>query len=610
MDTLGEPQAEAAEAPETQAEAAEAPETQTEAAEALETQTEATETQAEAAEAAEAPESRHVVRAHNSAHAMPLINPALRVVNTLPLLSVYGGGAKLVQGEVVAAPAPVGAEQIMSAPLPPHWNAAQDPQTGRTYYQNHMTEETQWDPPVEVTETNEPGGENLPDAGRFSATYISATPPAPVQNIQQVAVHVGTATSVAPPQAPGQTMVQAIVPAGKVGGETMQVHTTRGLMQVVIPQGLQAGQYFQFSLPDERGKNGSSATYHGVPAGQLPAQLSMTNPMNRTNSILGANAEVHPLVEKLEAGLKIYSQSFWDDAWLTFKNSHIVLSCITVHPAHHFTANERSGVLVTSLFVAFGLSAILDAARSAGGGKQDSIANSIAVAIASFLLQYAYDYFAEVSVKCSCVQRSKTCIKNTFECIGKFAFCYLSFIAVAFFVSGIAILIEVGGNAVVALATFGATRLFNFIFSSSVSHMVFFWYGRRSQMKPSADVLATDEGRKKWTTKSSLCKLTPQAPCDMWDRHIGSSLEFHDLPLHAPDYDWDVKIKMCCCACSPIYEHKAKNPEQPLQVRPLAHLRMMALHYVIFIVPFLHRRDGARSSSLSQHLRLLSSIVE
>lgn len=440
----------------------------------------------------------------------------------------------------------------MSAPLPPHWNAAQDPQTGRTYYQNHVTKETQWDPPLEVTETTAPGGENLPHSDDIgTATYISTAPPAPVQ-----------------------TMMQVAVPAGKVGGEKMQVQTSRGLMQVAIPQGLQAGQSFQFNLPDERGKNGSSATDPGVPAGQLPAQMSMTKPMNHTNSILGANAEMHPLVEKLEAGLKIYSQSFWDDAWLTFKNSHIVVSCFTVHPAHHFTASERCGVLLTSLFVAFGLSAILDGSNLQGDGKPNSIASSIGLAMTSFVLQYAYDYFAEFSVKCSCVQRRQKCIKNTFECIGKFAFWYLAFIAVTFFIGGIFILMEGDGSALVAIATFGATRLGNFIFFSSASHMVFFWYGRRSQMKPSADVLATEEGRKKWTTKSSLCKLTPEAPCEMWDRHIGSALEFHDLPLHAPDYDWDVKINLCWYSSGPLYEHKAKNPERP-QVRPLAYFWMM-----------------------------------
>ena len=31
--------------------------------------------------------------------------------------------------------------------LPPGWQAVQDPQTGRTYYQNTVTQTTQWEPP-------------------------------------------------------------------------------------------------------------------------------------------------------------------------------------------------------------------------------------------------------------------------------------------------------------------------------------------------------------------------------------------------------------------------------------------------------------------------------
>ena len=32
-----------------------------------------------------------------------------------------------------------------------HWEAARDPQTGRTYYQNHVTKETQWHPSATTT---------------------------------------------------------------------------------------------------------------------------------------------------------------------------------------------------------------------------------------------------------------------------------------------------------------------------------------------------------------------------------------------------------------------------------------------------------------------------
>ena len=42
---------------------------------------------------------------------------------------------------------------------------------------------------------------------------------------------------------------------------------------------------------------------------------------------LNTKATVHPIVERLTAGLAVYSQSFVDDFWLVYKNTHIVVSC-------------------------------------------------------------------------------------------------------------------------------------------------------------------------------------------------------------------------------------------------------------------------------------------
>ena len=263
------------------------------------------------------------------------------------------------------------------------------------------------------------------------------------------------------------------------------------------------------------------------------------------------NAAVHPLVDRLQAGLTIYSQSFWGDAWLTFKNSHVVVSCFTVHPEHYFDARERCGVLVTSLFVAFGLSALLESLGDGGGGGNNSIVSTVSLGACSMALQYAYDYFAKESVSCSCVQRSQHCVKSAFECIGKFAFLYLAGISLLLFVLGLVTLTSDGGSVEVALLTFGITRMANFIFFSSLSHLVIFWYDRKNQMKPPADVLAAEEGKKKWTTPSRLTVclshtglLSKQPPCHMWNSYIGETLSFDDLPLHAPDYPWCVKISL------------------------------------------------------------------
>ena len=86
-------------------------------------------------------------------------------------------------------------------------------------------------------------------------------------------------------------------------------------------------------------------------------------------------------------------------------------------------------------------------------------------------------------------------------------------------------------------------------------------------MKPPADVLAAEEGKKKWTTPSRLTVclshtglLSKQPPCHMWNSYIGETLSFDDLPLHAPDYPWCVKISLICCSRT-IYEHRPKNSE-------------------------------------------------
>jgi len=64
------------------------------------------------------------------------------------------GGATSGQGGGVAGwsapPPPTGpprADEARAGALPPGWEATLDPQTGRTYYRNHNTQETQWDHP-------------------------------------------------------------------------------------------------------------------------------------------------------------------------------------------------------------------------------------------------------------------------------------------------------------------------------------------------------------------------------------------------------------------------------------------------------------------------------
>ena len=68
----------------------------------------------------------------------------------------------------------------------------------------------------------------------------------------------------------------------------------------------------------------------------------MGNASNKVAALQEKNV-VHPLVERLVAGLAIYSQSWTGDFWLVYKNNHIVVSCFACHGEHYFSSSERYG---------------------------------------------------------------------------------------------------------------------------------------------------------------------------------------------------------------------------------------------------------------------------
>jgi len=412
--------------------------------------------------------------------------------------------------------APLEEDGSAADPLPQDWEEARDPQTGRTYYQNSVTKETRWE---------RPSADAAPDA--------AAKPPLPpnhpslklLDGLHRVSQNVGALTT------SPSSMMPAVVPQGMRGGENMQ---------------------------------GTAA--------QLPMQMSMSatasteQKASLSEKFFGKRSEVHPLVEQLEDGLMIYSQTFWDDFWLTYKNQHILVSCFTVHPAHHFSANERMGVLTASLLVAFGFSAMFVPDADA----EDKVAATVALTGFSALLQMGFDSLAKMSVSCSCVQRSHGCIKDTFECFGKGVFALLGLFALGIFAGGAAVIASKQGSWLLAAIGFGISKLFNFLAASSLTHLATFAWGRRGQMKPPAEELATDEVMRKWTTPTAppclgTC-ITAVAPCEKWDKHIGATLAFEDLPLHAPDYDYDVKFGCVCCLVT-IYAHKATDTQDGAQVR-------------------------------------------
>ena len=192
-----------------------------------------------------------------------------------------------------------------------------------------------------------------------------------------------------------------------------------------------------------------------------------------------------------DAGLQVFSKSFWGDFWLVYKNSHIVMSCFLVHPDRHFTATKRFWLLIVSLFMAWGLSAILapttvrtlmfgcdideiietasqdiDEAPDVGIRRADQadecyedipIEVQVILAAASCLLQLGYDSFAEVVIKCACFQKGcGECIRICCEGIGGIIFSILAFVGTIFLLAGVLITMLLNGDVVSNIIVHGA----------------------------------------------------------------------------------------------------------------------------------------------------------
>ena len=174
-----------------------------------------------------------------------------------------------------------------------------------------------------------------------------------------------------------------------------------------------------------------------------------------------SKTEVHPLVEQLTDGLCIYSQGYWQDFWLQYRNSHILISCFAAHPAHYFTTNERFWVFVVSSFWAFGVSGLFELLvdRNCKGHLEnapidDFFANPKNCDLHRYLITYVvnagvqffYDLIAQFVLTCGCVQQWSDgwrWRKKSIEFLGNICFwlpllflAFVSFILGFFFIFG------------------------------------------------------------------------------------------------------------------------------------------------------------------------------
>jgi len=305
---------------------------------------------------------------------------------------------------------------------------------------------------------------------------------------------------------------------------------------------------------------------------------------------LNTKSTVHPIVERLTAGLAVYSQSFAADFWLVYKNTHIVVSCFACHPEHYFDRGERYNVFLVSAFIAFGCTGIFnfvaksEDCKNVGGFRDQSpewqacmtnfnftptVGTTITWSIVSSLLQMFFDQFGQFVVTCACVQTCPMWIKACAEGLGKIAFWILCFLGAVFLTVGGALIGYLGLDAGASFLQFLIQRVINFLIITSAVTFVSYFLARRGQMKPAADVLATEAGKKKWEEPAGLpipC-VKKKAPCELWNKFHGEDKHFVDLPEKPFDYDYELKIALCVfCYSKTCCKVTAKNPD-PLDAK-------------------------------------------
>ena len=263
------------------------------------------------------------------------------------------------------------------------------------------------------------------------------------------------------------------------------------------------------------------------------------------------SATDHKKIKTVEMILKhcvVFSQNYWADFKLVYKNDHILFSCWTCHPNHPFARMERFIVLSLSLLLAFGLSSVFSRQHWAFG-------------FLSFIIQTFYDTFAKTITACMCVQGCPTCIIRCFECLGKIALLVQSLIALAVLIGGMVELASAGEGVGSAIFWFFGNKLTSFIATTSVSVFLKYHMSRKKQMKPSREQMNKPAVKSKWESKTkpncllkciTCCLLgrSKKAPCTFWNIFWGPDAWPEDLPLLPPNYSYTFKIgctRCCCC---------------------------------------------------------------
>ena len=329
---------------------------------------------------------------------------------------------------------------------------------------------------------------------------------------------------------------------------------------------------------------------------------------------LSKKSEKHPLVARLTDGLCVYSQDWWGDFWLYFKNKHVVASIWTAHPEHYYSREERFVVALSSLCFAFGLSGLItqmaqvqtacipsdpsNVTRVVTSGANytnytnatnntnntalnqtqtrlcssssnfhwpskdwlDPTANvtdngsiNIWILLAGLAVSFVIQgiYDWLSEFMVSCGCVQTGCPEGLKNFCETLGNCSFVYLFVIAMTSLYLGGVAAGRDVVDTLSTFISQRLVYVVLGDCLRLWMEFYYNRSQQMKPTAAELAKNPA--KWESKGWQF-WSCRARCHLWNKYHGKEKFPEHLPQHAPDYDWS----LCC-----LYEHQGTNTLLP-----------------------------------------------
>eukprot|EP00927_Polykrikos_kofoidii_P080678 TRINITY_DN7761_c0_g1_i1.p1 TRINITY_DN7761_c0_g1~~TRINITY_DN7761_c0_g1_i1.p1 ORF type:complete len:376 (-),score=58.21 TRINITY_DN7761_c0_g1_i1:84-1211(-) len=296
------------------------------------------------------------------------------------------------------------------------------------------------------------------------------------------------------------------------------------------------------------------------------------------------DTEIDWLALRLLKGHCVFSRDWRSDLWLHMKNKQPFISILLAHPGHPFRRRERIMAVLLSCLLAWAMETWFCVFWTSCVDHPEMNFLTLLVQVLLFkivvsaVVNGVYDAVMEQAFTCACVQTGHSnVVKNFCERLSFVQFFIQLTIAAVMFGFGLYWLLQDGEHSVHNILT--ATRelvvgkIVGLFVVTMLLELVGFYAGRRAQMKP------TDEDAiHKWDQPSRGCfGLCPESepPSYLWNRFIGKTKTFDDLPEHAPTYD----VKVRCC-CKVIYSERAddrtgipkcckrRSPVQEVRVHP------------------------------------------